>query len=338
MEKFKVEIIKLINSKLFIGLCLLIIFTPATFSKPLNNSLPCGWSKIKKMSDIKTINKKCYFDYSLDYTDLDIENSTKNCPLTSSDSTSDSDTPENIEKEDSVSEKKIYLYQSDQFSLFLEEFSLNLKGEPISDPNYDPYDKISGYILFLEKDGQIVDYLTVSSSEIGDSGFTYELDFYIDKKFNIWLLTHGVSDLGEGIGLWGHYKINLQKIKFEAIKIKTEFEQINFPDKLIVLPNQYFDKDSVQPCSEEYDCNDQHSYIYYLNEVKKSSALLGQKSKALKNTFTLFKKKLDETCIKMPRFDYNKEYENSYFNDLYSCEINGLKQELIRIEKELGKY
>ncbi|WP_232617297.1 hypothetical protein, partial [Snodgrassella alvi] len=81
-----------------------------------------------------------------------------------------------------------------------------------------------------------------------------------------------------------------------------------------------------------------YSYIYYLNEVKKSSALLGQKSKALKNTFTLFKKKLNETCIKMPRFDYNKEYENSYFNDLYSCEINGLKQELIRIEKELGKY
>ena len=39
----------------------------------------------------------------------------------------------------------------------------------------------------------------------------------------------------------------------------------------------------------------------------------------------------------MPRFDYNKEYELSYFNDLYSCEINGLKQELIRIEKELGK-
>ena len=338
MKFFKMEIIKFINNKLFVGLCLLIILTPTAFSKPVSYSLPFGWSKIKDMSDIKTINQKCYFDYSLDYTDLDIENSTKNCPLTSSDSTSDSDTPENIEKEDSVSEKKIYLYQSDQFSLFLEEFSLNLKGEPISDPtSYDAYNKISGYILFLEKDNQIVDHLTVSSFEIGDSGFTYELDFYIDKKFNIWLLTHGVSDLGEGIGLWGHYKINLQKIKFEAIKIKTEVEQINFPDELIVLPNRYFDKNSVKPCSEEYDCNSQYSYIYYLNEAKKNTALLIKKSNAPKNTFSLFKKKLDQTCITMPRFDYNKEYELSYFNDLYSCEINGLKQELIRIEKELGK-
>ena len=127
MKFFKMEIIKFINNKLFVGLCLLIILTPTAFSKPVSYSLPFGWSKIKDMSDIKTINQKCYFDYSLDYTDLDIENSTKNCPLTSSDSTSDSDTPENIEKEDSVSEKKIYLYQSDQFSLFLEEFSLNLK-------------------------------------------------------------------------------------------------------------------------------------------------------------------------------------------------------------------
>ena len=81
MKIFKVKIIKLINSKLFIGLCLLIIFTPATFSKPLNNSLPYGWSKIKNMSNIETINKKCEFDHSLDYTNSDIENFQKKCPL-----------------------------------------------------------------------------------------------------------------------------------------------------------------------------------------------------------------------------------------------------------------
>ena len=331
-------IIKFIKSKLFVGLCLLIVLTPTAFSKPSNSLLPFGWSEIKDMSNIKAINKKCYFDYSLAYTDLDIENSIKNCPLTSSDSTSDSDTPENIEKEDSVSEKKIYLYQSDQFSLFLEEFSLNLKGEPISDPtSYDAYNKISGYILFLEKDNQIVDHLTVSWFEIGDSGFTDELSFYIDKKFNIFIINHGVTDLGDWLGLWAHYKIDLKNFKFEAIKVKTESEQMNFPDNLIVFANSNYDKNSVQRCKQEFntECNNQNTYN--LNEVKKSTALLVKKSKAPKNTFTLFKKKLDQTCITMPRFDYKKEYELSYFNDLYSCEINGLKQELIRIEKELGK-
>ena len=139
------------------------------------------------------------------------------------------------------------------------------------------------------------------------------------------------------MNLWAHYKIDPQKIKFEAIKIKTNREQINFPDKFIVLPDPDFDKNSIRPCSEESDCNDFYSYIYYLNEAKKNTALLVKKSNAPKNTFSLFKKKLDQTCIKILRLHDNKVYENSYFNDLYSCEINGLKQELIRIEKELGK-
>ena len=71
MRFFKVEIIKFIKNKLFIGLCLLIIFIPTAFSKPLNNSLPYGWSEIKNMSDIETINKKCEFEHSADYTNSD---------------------------------------------------------------------------------------------------------------------------------------------------------------------------------------------------------------------------------------------------------------------------
>ncbi len=334
-------IIKFIKSKLFVGLCLLIVLTPTAFSKPSNSLLPFGWSEIKDMSNIKAINKKCYFDYSLAYTDLDIENSIKNCPLTSSDSTSDSDTPENIEKEESVSEKKIYLYQSEQFCLFLEEFSLNLRGEPISDPtSYDAYDKISRYILFLEKDNQIVDHLTVSWFEIGDSGFTDELSFYIDKKFNIFIINHGVTDLGDWLGLWAHYKIDLKNLKFEAIKVKTESEQMNFPDNLVVFANADYDKNSVQQClKDEFnnECHDGNIYTYYLNEIKKNTALLVKKSQAPKNAFSLFKKKLDRSCLTMPRFDYIKGGPFPYFNDLYSCEIEGLKQELIRIEKELAK-
>ncbi|PXZ06996.1 hypothetical protein DKK70_08350 [Gilliamella apicola] len=333
-------IIKFIKSKLFVGLCLLIVLTPTAFSKPSNSLLPFGWSKIKDMSNIKAINKKCYFDYSLAYTDLDIENSIKNCPLASSDSTSDSDTPENIEKEESVSEKKIYLYQSEQFSLFLEEFSLNLRGEPISDPtSYDAYDKISRYILFLEKDNQIVDHLTVSWFEIGDSGFTDGLSFYIDKKFNIFIINHGVTDLGDWLRLWAHYKIDLKNLKFEAIKVKTESEQMNFPDNLIVFANSNYDKNSVQRCKQEFntECNNQNTYKYYFNEVKKNTTLLVKKSQASKNAFSLFKKKLDRSCLTMPRFDYIKGGPFSYFHDLYSCEIEGLKQELIRIEKELAK-
>ena len=285
--------------------------------------------KNKNMSDIETINKKCEYNFFVEHTKQETKYFEKNCPFEvfySLISTSNSDIPENIEKEDSVSDKRVYLYQSEKFSLFLEE-------KPITDPNSNPAYNTPDEALFLEKDGQIVDELTVSWLRTGDN----ELSFYIDKKFNIFIINHGIHETGYWLDLWAHYKIDPQKIKFEAIKIKTNREQINFPDKLIVLPNQYFDKDSVQPCSEESDCNDFYSYIYYLNEAKKNTALLVKKSNTPKNTFSLFKKKLDQTCIKILRLHDNKVYENSYFNDLYSCEINGLKQELIRIEKELGK-
>ena len=98
-------IIKFIKSKLFVGLCLLIVLTPTAFSKSVSYSLPYGWSKIKDMSNIKAINKKCEFDHSADYTNSDIEIFQKNCPL---ESISDYDIPENIKKEHSILGKKIY--------------------------------------------------------------------------------------------------------------------------------------------------------------------------------------------------------------------------------------
>ena len=333
MKIFKVKIIKLINSKLFIGLCLLIIFTPATFSKPLNNSLPYGWSKIKNMSDIETINKKCEYNFFVEHTKQETKYFEKNCPFESLKSTSNSDITENIEKEDSVSDKRVYLYQSEKFSLFLEE-------KPITDPNFNPAYNTPDEALFLEKDGQIVDQLTVSWHRTGEFGFTNELSYYIDKKFNIFIINHGANEEGDWLFLWAHYKIDFKQNKFKTIKIKTNREQINFPDNLIVYSKPYYNENSGKLCLEEEldtECNEPNTYTYYLNEVKKNTALLVKKSKTSKNFFPLFKKKLDQTCITMPRFHYNKEYENSYFYDLYSCEINGLKQELIRIEKELGK-
>ena len=330
MEIFKVEIIKLINSKLFIGLCLLIIFTPATFSKPLNNSLPHGWSKIKKMSDIETINKKCVFDHSLDYTNSDIENFQKKCPLKF---ISNSNILENIKKEDSVAEKKIYLYQSDKFSLFLVEKNIKV-------PYFDTYYESPTIILFLEKDGQIVDQLTVSWHRTGEFGFTDELSYYIDKKFNIFIINHGANEEGDWLFLWAHYKIDFKQNKFKAIKIKTNREQINFPDNLIVYSKPYYNENSGKLCLEEEldtECNEPNTYTYYLNEVKKNTALLVKKSKTSKNFFPLFKKKLDQACITMPNFDNNNDVILPYFKYLYLCEVNGLKQELIRIEKELGK-
>ena len=330
MKIFKVKIIKLINSKLFIGLCLLIIFTPATFSKPLNNSLPYGWSKIKNMSDIETINKKCEFDHSLDYTNSDIENFQKKCPL---EFISNSNILENIKKEDSVAEKKIYLYQSDKFSLFLVEKNIKV-------PYFDTYYESPTIILFLEKDGQIVDQLTVSWHRTGEFGFTDELSYYIDKKFNIFIINHGANEEGDWLFLWAHYKIDFKQNKFKAIKIKTNREQINFPDNLIVYSKPYYNENSGKLCLEEEldtECNEPNTYTYYLNEVKKNTALLVKKSKTSKNFFPLFKKKLDQACITMPNFDNNNDVILPYFKYLYLCEVNGLKQELIRIEKELGK-
>ena len=322
-------IIKFIKSKLFVGLCLLIVLTPTAFSKSVSYSLPYGWSKIKDMSNIKAINKKCEFDHSADYTNSDIEIFEKNCPL---ESISEYDIPENIKKEQSVLGKKIYLYQSDKFSLFLEEKTIKV-------PYFDTYYESPTTILFLERDGQIVDELTVGFAHSNDLGFTDELSFYIDKKFNIFIINHGVTDLGDWLGLWAHYKIDLKNLKFEAIKVKTESEQMNFPDNLIVFANSNYDKNSVQRCIQEFntECNNQNTYKYYFNEVKKNTTLLVKKSQASKNAFSLFKKKLDRSCLTMPRFDYIKGGPFSYFHDLYSCEIEGLKQELIRIEKELAK-
>ncbi|PXZ04190.1 hypothetical protein [Gilliamella apicola] len=323
-------IVKFIKSKLFVGLCLLIVLTPTAFSKSLSNSLPYGWSKIKDMSNIKAINKKCEFDHSADYTNSDIEIFQKNCPL---ESISDYDIPENIKKEHSILGKKIYLYQSDKFSLFLEE-------KPITDPDIDPYFNSPTTILFLEKDDQIVDELTVSWHFTGEFGFTNELSYYIDKKFNIFIINHGVTEDGDWLKLWAHYKIDPQKIKFDAITVKTKREQIDFPDNLTVFANPDYDKNLGQLCLEEElntECSEPNTYIDYFNEAKQNTALLVKRSKAPKNAFSLFKKKLDQRCITMPRFNNNEEGVLPYFKYLYLCEVNGLKQELIRIEKELAK-
>ena len=308
----------------------MIVLTPTAFSKSLSNSLPYGWSKIKDMSNIKAINKKCEFEHSADYTNSDIEIFQKNCPL---ESISDYDIPENIKKEHSILGKKIYLYQSDKFSLFLEE-------KPITDPDIDPYFNSPTTILFLEKDDQIVDELTVSWHFTGEFGFTNELSYYIDKKFNIFIINHGVTEDGDWLNLWAHYKIDLQKIKFDAITVKTKREQIDFPDNLTVFANPDYDKNLGQLCLEEElntECCEPNTYIDYFNEAKKNTALLVKRSKAPKNAFSLFKKKLDQRCITMPRFNNNEEGVLPYFKYLYLCEVNGLKQELIRIEKELAK-
>ena len=322
-------IIKFIKSKLFVGLCLLIVLTPTAFSKPSNSLLPFGWSEIKDMSNnMEAINKYCEYNVFADHTPQETKYFEKNCPFESS---SDIAEPKEIEKVYSLVER-LYLHQSEKFALFLKE-------KPLTDPDIDPYFNSPTIILFLEKDGQIVDELTVGFAHSNDLGFTNELSFYIDKKFNIFIINHGVTDIGDWLGLWAHYKIDLKNFKFEAIKVKTESEQMNFPDNLIVFANSNYDKNSVQRCIQEFntECNNQNTYKYYFNEVKKNTTLLVKKSKASKNAFSLFKKKLDRSCLTMPRFDYIKGGPFSYFHDLYSCEIEGLKQELIRIEKELAK-
>ena len=330
MKFFKMAIIKVIKSKLFVGLFLLIVLTPTAFSKSLSYSLPYGWSKIKDMSNIKVINKKCEFDHSADYTNSDIEIFEKNCPL---ESISEYDIPENIKKEQSVLGKKIYLYQSDKFSLFLEEKTIKV-------PYFDTYYESPTTILFLERDGQIVDELTVSWHLTREFGFTNELSYYIDKKFNIFIINHGAAEDGDWLNLWAHYKIDPQKIKFDAITVKTKTEQIDFPDNLTVFVNPDYDENSGQLCLEEelnIECSEPNTYIDYFNETKKNTALLVKKSKAPKNAFSLFKKKLDQTCITMPRFNNNEQGVLPYFKYVYLCEVKGLKQELILIEKELAK-
>ena len=329
MEFFKMAIIKFIKSKLFVGLYLLIVLMPTAFSKSVSYSLLYGWSKIKDMSNIKAINKYCEYDFFADHTKREKRYFEKNCPFESS---SDIAEPKEIQEDYSQVERR-YLYQSDNFSLFLKE-------KPITDPDIDPYFNSPTTILFLEKEGQIVDELTIRWHHTHDFGFTDELSYFIDKQFNIWLINHGVTEEGYWLSLWAHYKIDPQKLKFEAITVKTSGEQINFPDNLVVFANADYDKNSIQQClKEEFnnECHDGNIYTYYLNEIKKNTALLVKKSQAPKNAFSLFKKKLDRSCLTMPRFDYIKGDPFPYFNDLYSCEIEGLKQELIRIEKELAK-
>ena len=329
MEFFNMAITNVIKSKLFVGLYLLIVLMPTAFSKSVSYSLPYGWSKIKDMSNIKAINKYCEYDFFADHTKREKRYFEKNCPFESS---SDIAEPKEIQEDYSQVERR-YLYQSDNFSLFLKE-------KPITDPDIDPYFNSPTTILFLEKEGQIVDELTIRWHHTHDFGFTDELSYFIDKQFNIWLINHGVTEEGYWLSLWAHYKIDPQKIKFDAITVKTKTEQIDFPDNLIVFVNPDYDENSGQLCLEEelnIECSEPNTYIDYFNEAKKNTALLVKKSKAPKNAFSLFKKKLDQTCITMPRFNNNEQGVLPYFKYLYLCEVNGLKQELIRIEKELAK-
>ena len=123
-------------------------------------------------------------------------------------------------------------------------------------------------------------------------------------------------------------------MKFKLIQINRGKVKITLPDNFTV----YSDPDHIANYkSEEFKkclkdrtnegCFDSEIYLYYLDQLKTKMELLAKQQKHKKNNFSLFKQKLDKKCLDSPLPLYDEL--NWYIRTtLYSCEIDGFKEEL----------
>jgi hypothetical protein len=335
---------KLTKFKLIYTFFLPFIFLPSiTFSKLVNHShhenlLPIGMPKIKNLKNIQSINANCEVDF-FNYTEQVAKKYKEKCPLSGD---LPSVTTEKLKEK--ISEgKKVYIYRSNSFSLYLKNTitipELNPKDRP---EYYYPTGYDSGVTLFIEKENNIVDELIINLYRISEFGWTTELDYYIDKSLNIWLLKHHVTEDGTGISLWAHYKIDQNAMKFTPKQIYTSHTKVNFPDNFVVKDNEQ-NQNELEVCLKDEskkvdwysDCNNQ-IYLYYVDKLKQKIALLDKKKKAKSSRFQSFKKKSAQLCLnKQPQLDNDRFY--FFINEVFSCEIAQLKREINQIEIELEK-
>ena len=133
-------------------------------------------------------------------------------------------------------------------------------------------------------------------------------------------------------------------MKFKLIQIDTRYFKISLPDSFfkLIQPNNtdnYKDKEFKKCWKDETSkgCFGSQVYRYYLDQLKPKMELLAKQQKHKKNNFSLFKQQLDKKCLdKLNPFGDDDDLNWYIDTTLYSCEIDGFKEELSHVEKQLA--
>ncbi|MBX4132702.1 hypothetical protein JMI89_03535 [Frischella sp. Ac48] len=188
------------------------------------NLLPVGTPQIINKKLVKDINDNCRIDDYFSYTEEKQKEYHKKCKLSTFSST------QNVRNifEELQKNKIVYLYQSNQFNIYLKK-TTDTKKCLVEGKQLEGKCAVSPeqfiITMFIESSSKIINQLIVYSSEYNQSSMSQKtLDFYIDKQLNIWLFEHFFFEESAMASLWQHYKIN-NKGKFNLLdEIKCQFE------------------------------------------------------------------------------------------------------------------
>ena len=188
------------------------------------NLLPVGTPQIINKKLVKEINDNCWIDDYFSYVKNGWKEYDKRCKLSTFSST------QNVKNifEELQKNKIVYLYQSNQFNIYLKK-TTDTKKCLVEEKQLEGECAVSPYqyiiTMFIESSGKIINQLIVYSNEDhGGDLIKVKLDFYIDKQLNVWLFEHLLVEEGASATLWQHYKIN-NKGKINLLdEIKCQFE------------------------------------------------------------------------------------------------------------------
>ena len=175
----------------------------------------------------------------------------------------------------------------------------------------------------------------------GEMAYLY---YYISPQGDIYTLSLLETDDGIIPQTWKHYQIDTETMKFKLIQIDRGKVKITLPDNFTV----YSDPDhTANYKSEEFKkclkdrtnegCFDSEIYLYYLDQLKPKMELLAKQQKHKKNNFSLFKQQLDKKCLdELNPFGDDDDLNWYIDTTLYVCEIEGFKEVLSLVEKQLA--
>ena len=188
------------------------------------NLLPVGTPQIINKKLVKEINDNCWIDDYFSYVKNGWKEYDKRCKLSTFSST------QNVKNifEELQKNKIVYLYQSNQFNIYLKK-TTDTKKCLVEEKQLEGECAISPeqfiITMFIESSSKIINQLIVYYGKYYHNGLVRErLDFYIDKQLNVWLLEHILDEEGSSATLWQHYQIS-NKGKFNLLdEIKCQFE------------------------------------------------------------------------------------------------------------------
>lgn len=174
--------------------------------------LPIGTPKIANKSVVKLINNNCHIDDYFGYTEKDWDKYNKRCILSTFSQTPSS----KILFENVIENKKVYVFRSNKFNLYLTKTVDSFPNGDYIPKSKDTFEGIEksdapnqfAITLFVEKSNKVINSLVINFIKDYTEDLTQiALDFYIDKKLNIWLLEHGFDEGGASARSWQHYHL-----------------------------------------------------------------------------------------------------------------------------------